>query len=61
MHVPILALKMSRFLASAVHPAVILLSISLSWFFVSGGISLFQIGVAFKDLDLSVVDILALS
>jgi len=52
-----MSLKTSPRFANAIHPALILLWISLSWFCVSGGVSLSKEDVAFNDLDLSVVDI----
>ena len=55
-----LLLNLSRCLANAVHPARILLLISLSCFFFSGVVSLSQVDVAFNVLDLSVVDIIVI-
>ena len=56
----VLPLKMSRCLANAVHPAVILLCISLSWF-LSLALYLCPSYIAFNVLDLSVVGIILVS
>ena len=53
-----LPLKISWSKANAVHPAVILLLISFSCFFVSDDLSLSHVNVAFDVLDQSVVDIM---
>ena len=59
-HVPMKSLKISRCLASAVYPVLILLWISLSWWLSLGAVYLNQVNVAYNVLGLSVVDIIIL-